>query len=74
MGTDSEQTTLEKLKGTAKEIAGKATGSDELAREGQAQQKKAQKAEEAERLELEAAQKRQQAEGYRGEQKSYEGT
>ncbi len=31
----------EKAKGTAKEIAGKVTGSDEWAREGQAQQEKA---------------------------------
>lgn len=41
----------EKLKGTAKEIAGKVTGSDEWVREGQAQQDKAEaerRAEEAE--------------------------
>lgn len=42
MGTDSE-----KAKGTAKEVAGKATGSDELANEGEAQQEKAEKQEEA---------------------------
>ena len=48
----SDDKSAEKAKGTAKEIAGKITGSDELAREGQAQQKKAEheeKAEEAER-------------------------
>lgn len=41
----------EKAKGTAKEIAGKVTGSDEWVREGQAQQEKAEaerKAQEAE--------------------------
>lgn len=41
----------ENAKGTAKEIAGKVTGSDEWVREGQAQQEKAEaerKAEEAE--------------------------
>ena len=31
----------EKLKGTAKEMAGKVTGSDEMAKEGQSQQEKA---------------------------------
>ena len=41
----------EKLKGTAKEIAGKVTGSDEWVREGQAQQEKAEAEEEAERAE-----------------------
>ena len=42
----------ENVKGTAKELAGKLTGSDEMVKEGQAQQKKAaakRKAEEAER-------------------------
>lgn len=41
----------EKAKGTAKEMAGKVTGSDEMAKEGQSQQEKAaaeKKAEEAE--------------------------
>ncbi|MDX1621151.1 MAG: hypothetical protein R3320_09185 [Nitriliruptorales bacterium] len=42
MGTDAE-----KAKGTAKEVAGKATGSDELAKEGEAQQEKAEHKEEA---------------------------
>lgn len=31
----------EKAKGTAKEVAGKVTGSDEMAKEGQAQQERA---------------------------------
>jgi uncharacterized protein YjbJ (UPF0337 family) len=55
----------EKVKGTAKEAAGKTTGSDELAEEGEAQQKKAQKADEAERLERE---KKQAAAGHAGEE------
>lgn len=41
----------EKMKGTAKEMAGKVTGSDEMVREGQSQQEKAdaeQRAEQAE--------------------------
>lgn len=37
----------EKMKGTAKEVAGKVTGSDELANEGEAQQDKAEAKEEA---------------------------
>lgn len=62
----------EKVKGVAKEVAAKVTGSDELAKEGEAQQKKAQNAEEAERLEQEAAAKRQESAGYKGEQKARE--
>ncbi len=38
---------MEKAKGTAKEVAGKVTGSDELAKEGQAQQDKAEAKQEA---------------------------
>jgi uncharacterized protein YjbJ (UPF0337 family) len=41
----------EEIKGTAKEVAGKATGSDEMAKEGQAQQEKAEHKEKAERAE-----------------------
>lgn len=58
----------EKLKGTAKEAAGKVTGDEDLEREGEAQQKKAQKAEEAARLEEEAEHKRNQQKGHEGEQ------
>lgn len=39
----------EKLKGTAKEMAGKATGSDEMAKEGESQQEKADAEEKAQR-------------------------
>ena len=41
--------TAENIKGTAKEIAGKITGSDEMVKEGQAQQEKAAAQEEADR-------------------------
>ena len=44
-------TDAEKLKGTVKEAAGKLTGSDELAEEGQAQQEKAEAQEEKEAAE-----------------------
>ena len=47
----SDDNAMEKIKGTAKEVAGKATGSDELAKEGQAQQEKAQAEEKADRAE-----------------------
>ena len=43
----------EELKGTAKELAGKVTGSDEMVKEGQAQQKKAEAQAEAENAEQE---------------------
>lgn len=58
----------EKAKGTAKEIAGKATGSDELAREGEAQQKKEHKKEEATEAREEARQKEREARGHHGEE------
>jgi uncharacterized protein YjbJ (UPF0337 family) len=49
----------DKVKGLAKEAVGKIAGED-MEREGEAQQKKAQKADEAERAEEEAAAKRQE--------------
>lgn len=58
----------EKIKGTAKEAVGKMTGDEEKEREGEAQQKRAQKADEASRLEDEADHKRAQEAGYKGEQ------
>jgi uncharacterized protein YjbJ (UPF0337 family) len=64
----SGDSTVENLKGTAKEVAGEAVGDEDLERAGEAQQKKAQKQEEAERLEEEAERKEQQAAGYAGEQ------
>lgn len=58
----------EKLKGVAKEAAGKLTGDKERQKEGEAQQAKAQKKDEAEEAELQAQQKRQEAAGHKGEQ------
>lgn len=56
---DVDETDVEKLKGTAKEVAGKVTGSDEWVREGQAQQDKA----EAERRAREAEQEQDRHSG-----------
>lgn len=70
----SADETIEKVKGVAKEVAGEATGSDELRKEGEEQQKKAHKQEEAERLEEEAAQKRAEAAGHAGAQSRRQGT
>lgn len=70
----SAEETAEKAKGLAKEIAGKATGSDELSKEGEAQQKKAQKEEEAERLEEEARKKKQEAAGHASQESRHQGT
>ena len=58
----------EKMKGVAKEAAGKATGKDDLQQEGEQQQKKGQKQDEAERLDAEAQQKRDEAAGHKGAQ------
>ncbi|MFA9432285.1 CsbD family protein [Egicoccus sp. AB-alg2] len=48
----------DKIKGVAKETAGRAIGDEDLEREGEAAQESAQKEREAERLEQEAAEKR----------------
>jgi uncharacterized protein YjbJ (UPF0337 family) len=63
----SDQNLGDKAKGIAKEAAGKATGNEDLRKAGEAEQKRAQKTEEAERLEQEAARKRNQAAGHKGE-------
>ena len=62
----------DKLTGVAKEAAGKALGDDELEQAGEQQQKKAQKADEAERLEEEAQRKRAQQAGHEGAQRRKE--
>ncbi len=49
--TTENETATETLKGKAKEALGKLTGSDELAKEGEAQQEKAEAREKAERAE-----------------------
>lgn len=64
--------TAENIKGTVKEAAGKATGSDELAKEGEQQQKKAQKQEEAERLEEKAQEKKQAAAGHESAEQKHQ--
>ncbi|MCC5946987.1 MAG: hypothetical protein JJT89_00910 [Nitriliruptoraceae bacterium] len=64
----SDEKTTEKLKGMGKEVLGKATGQDDKVREGEAQQKKAQKGEEAERLQQEAEHKRNQAAGHKADE------
>jgi uncharacterized protein YjbJ (UPF0337 family) len=64
----ADESTGEKLKGVAKETVGDATGNEDMKHEGEAQQKKAQKSDEAERLEQEAAEKRNEAAGQQGEQ------
>jgi uncharacterized protein YjbJ (UPF0337 family) len=58
----------EKVKGVAKEAAGKLTDNDKRQQEGEAQQAKAQKKDEAEQAEVEAQKKRQEAAGHKGEQ------
>lgn len=70
----SVEETGEKVKGLAKEVAGKATGSDELTEEGRAQQRKAQSEEEAERLEEEARAKRAEAASHAREEDRRRGT
>ncbi len=64
--------TGEKLKGVAKETAGKVTGSDDMKHEGEAQQKKAQKDDEASRLQDEAAAKKQEAAAAEGAQRKHQ--
>jgi uncharacterized protein YjbJ (UPF0337 family) len=64
----ADESTGDKLKGVAKETVGKTVGSDEMKHEGEAQQKKAQKSDEAERLEEQAAEKRNEAAGHKGEE------
>jgi uncharacterized protein YjbJ (UPF0337 family) len=59
----------EKIKGVAKESMGKVTGDDDQVREGEAQQKKAQKGDEAERAQAEADRKTMEAAGHEGEQR-----
>lgn len=63
---------IEKAKGSAKEVAGKVTGSDELAREGQHQQKKEHKEEEAAEARQEAQQKEQEAKGHKANESKHQ--
>lgn len=65
----NNDTTMEKLKGVAKEAAGKLSGKDDAVKEGEQQQKKAQRDEEAERLEDEAAHRRAQSAGHEAQER-----
>lgn len=58
----------DKAKGVAKEALGSLTGDEDKEREGEQQQKAAQKGDEAERLEAEAQRKRDEASGHKGAQ------
>jgi uncharacterized protein YjbJ (UPF0337 family) len=68
----SNESTTEKIKGSAKEVAGQVLGDEDMEKEGQAQQDKARQAEEAEAKKAEAAAAEKKAEGHKGEQKSRE--
>jgi uncharacterized protein YjbJ (UPF0337 family) len=68
----ADESTGEKLKGVAKETVGDAVGNDDMKHEGEAQQKKAQKSDEAERLEEQAAEKRNEAAGHKGDQSRHQ--
>ena len=67
--TRSQDTALEDLKGRAKEAVGAVTGADSVAREGQAQQGKADAEDEARRKEEEARRARDKAERKADQQK-----
>lgn len=58
----------EKAAGMGKEALGKMTGDTDKEREGEHQQQKGQKADEADRLEDAAADKRQEEAGHAGEE------
>jgi uncharacterized protein YjbJ (UPF0337 family) len=62
----------EKLKGTAKEALGKVTGDESKEREGEHQQMKAQKSQEADRAEETAAAKRREEAGHEDRQHGHE--
>jgi uncharacterized protein YjbJ (UPF0337 family) len=62
----------EEIKGSAKKIAGQATGDEDLEREGEAQREKADAEREAEQREAEAAEKRTQARLAEAEQRAHE--
>lgn len=62
----------EKAKGFAKEATGKTFGDRDMEREGESQQKKAQKADEAQRHEEEADRKRAEEAGHEGEQRRHQ--
>lgn len=60
----------EKLTGKAKEAAGEAIDNENLRKEGEAQQEKAEAKADAERLEELAEEKKDEANGYAGQEKA----
>lgn len=64
-----ENTAAEDLKGRAKEAVGAVTGADSVAREGQAQQNKAEAEDKARDKEAEAAEARAQADKHEAREK-----
>lgn len=66
----ADQNLTDKIKGTAKEVAGQASGNEDLEREGRAQQEKSRESEKAEAKEAEAAEHRKKAQGHAGEERS----
>jgi uncharacterized protein YjbJ (UPF0337 family) len=64
----------EKVKGQIKETAGEVLDKEDLRREGEAQQNKAEAQDDADRLEEMAKEKQQEAFGYEGQQKSQQQT
>lgn len=66
----ADENLTDKIKGSAKEVAGQITGDESLEREGKAQQEKSREAEKAEEKEAEAEAHRQKAQGQAGEEKS----
>ncbi len=71
-GTDRVEDTVEDVKGKAKETAGAVTGRDDIKREGEAQQEKTDKREEAARQEARAEQAKAEAEAKEAEQRKHQ--
>jgi uncharacterized protein YjbJ (UPF0337 family) len=65
--------TSNELKGTAKEAAGSATGSDDLRAEGQARQRKAEEEEQARDAERDAEEHARRAERHEREERRHQG-
>jgi uncharacterized protein YjbJ (UPF0337 family) len=65
---------LDKLKGKTKEAAGDVSGSDELRREGQSQQRKADEEMSAEQARLEAARHERRADEHQREESRRQGS
>jgi uncharacterized protein YjbJ (UPF0337 family) len=68
--SDNVKHLTDKVSGKAKEKAGEVFDDDSLRKQGEAQQNKAEAAEDAERLEELAREKQQEAAGYKGQEKA----